>query len=343
MYHYAHVLKLTNALGTILENQELADNNVVGKTVEWTQADGSKLTAVVALSEDATPYTGKIDEDWVLKSKTDKYIDSVSFVAKTASGKFSSLKSDMVAGTEKYIKVALVDELDSTSDVEVDFEVWVKEGSAKSNVAAFDGALMANEQIIKIYAGDDEEIFDVEDRIVVSAKGRAKDVIFDFGDDVYFVNTVVKGEKFVMNLSTSYDKEIDKAYNEYDADLSFYNFQGSNDAFTKTGELFIPAEEETFIYEIVDGAIVEVEATYVTDEDILGMDIEDGWKIETKELGYYVVADEELVVAEEEVEAKPEVEADKANPETGAADFVGAAVAMAVVSVAAAGALALKK
>ncbi|MBQ9970312.1 MAG: NPXTG-anchored protein, partial [Oscillospiraceae bacterium] len=33
----------------------------------------------------------------------------------------------------------------------------------------------------------------------------------------------------------------------------------------------------------------------------------------------------------------------KANPETGAADFVGAAVAMAVVSVAAAGALALKK
>ena len=73
------------------------------------------------------------------------------------------------------------------------------------------------------------------------------------------------------------------------------------------------------------------------------MDIEDGWVIETKELGYYVVADEELVVAEEEVEAKPEVEADKANPETGAADFVGAAVAMAVVSVAAAGALALKK
>ena len=68
----------------------------------------------------------------------------------------------------------------------------------------------------------------------------------------------------------------------------------------------------------------------------------DGWVIETNELGYYIVSDIELEIeAEEEVEA--EVEADKANPETGAADFVGAAVAMAVVSVAAAGALALKK
>ena len=37
-----------------------------------------------------------------------------------------------------------------------------------------------------------------------------------------------------------------------------------------------------------------------------------------------------------------DVVAEKANPETGAADFVGAAVAMAVVSVAAAGALTLK-
>jgi hypothetical protein len=57
--------------------------------------------------------------------------------------------------------------------------------------------------------------------------------------------------------------------------------------------------------------------------------------------GAYALVSADLEV---EVEAEEEpVEADKANPETGAADFVGAAVAMAVVSVAAAGALALKK
>ena len=154
---------------------------------------------------------------------------------------------------------------------------------------------------------------------------------------------MVSEEKVVLNLSMAYDKAIDKAYNEYDADLSFYNFKGTKDAFTKTGELFIPADDETFIYEIVDGELVEVDAEYVEDYEVDGFSEKDGWVIKTKELGYYVVADEELVVAEEEVEAKPEVEADKANPETGAADFVGAAVAMAVVSVAAAGALALKK
>ena len=284
-------------------------------------------------------YTGKIDEEWVIKSKSDKYVDSISFACYTGTA-FSTSSTNMKKAYDKYVKVALVDELDATSDVEVDFTLYIKDDNKyTTNTVTFDGALMGNYGVKWLYADDSESIIDASYRTVWAADDKVEDIVFDFDNDVYFGVTMIKDEKVVLNLSTSYDKEIDKLFD--DADLSFYNFQGSNDAFTKTGELFIPAEEETFIYEIVDGAIVEVEATYVTDEDILGMDIEDGWKIETKELGYYVVADEELVVAEEEVEA--EVEADKANPETGAADFVGAAVAMAVVSVAAAGALALKK
>ena len=152
---------------------------------------------------------------------------------------------------------------------------------------------------------------------------------------------MVSEEKVTLNLSKVYDKAVDALF-DYEADLSFYNFKGTKDAFTKTGELFIPADEDTFIYEVVDGKLVEVEATWTDEYTVSDVNKEyEGWVIETKELGYYVVADDELVVAEEEVET--EDEADKANPETGAADFVGAAVAMAVVSVAAAGALALKK
>ena len=92
----------------------------------------------------------------------------------------------------------------------------------------------------------------------------------------------------------------------------------------------------------IDGELVEVEAEWVEEYEVNDVEIADGFVIKTKELGYYVVSDVEAEIeAEAEVEAP--VEADKANPETGAADFVGAAVAMAVVSVAAAGALALKK
>ncbi len=171
-----------------------------------------------------------------------------------------------------------------------------------------------------------------------NTKGTA---VFDFEDAAYFTVKMIPEEEVVLNFSQDYDKAIDKEYNEYDADLEFYNFKGSKDEFTKVGKLFIPAKADTFIYEVVDGELVEVDAEYDESYTVDGFKAKKGWVIETKELGYYVVADEELVVAEEEVEA--EVEADKANPETGAADFVGAAVAMAVVSVAAAGALALKK
>ena len=313
-------------------------------TEEGTVSD-DKYQVVKGLDTFTNPYTGKIDKDWTLKTKTDKYIASVSFVAyNPETEKFTSDKAYMGNDYAKFVKVALVDDLDSASEVEVDFELFIKDkDKSESNTIAFDGALMANEGIEYIYATDAESFVDASTRTVFSVKAKANDVTFDFDDDIYFTVNLVKGEKLVLNLSQTYDKDIDKAYNEYDADLAFYNFKGSNDSFTKTGELFIPAAEETFIYEIVDGVITEIEAKYVTDYDIYGMDIEDGWVIETKELGYYVVADEELVVAEVEVEAEPEVEAEKANPETGAADFVGAAVAMAVVSVAAAGALALKK
>ena len=154
---------------------------------------------------------------------------------------------------------------------------------------------------------------------------------------------MIPEEAVVFNFSQAYDKAIDKAYNEYDADLEFYNFKGTKDEFTKVGELFIPAKADTFIYEVVDGELVEVDAEWYDSYKVDGFKAKKGWVIDTNELGYYVVADEELVVAEVETEVEAPVEAEKANPETGAADFVGAAVAMAVVSVAAAGALALKK
>ena len=149
-------------------------------------------------------------------------------------------------------------------------------------------------------------------------------------------------EEVVFNFSNAYDKDLDKAYG-YDADIESYNFKGTKDSFNRVGDVIIPADDDTFVYEVVDGKAVEVEAEYVEDYEVIKGTKVDGWVIETNELGYYVVSDIELEIEAEEVEAEPEVEAEKANPETGAADFVGAAVAMAVVSVAAAGALALKK
>ena len=290
-------------------------------------------------------YTGDMDADWSINIKGNEYVDGASiYTVPEKAADMPAWAPASFSAKAKLVKVAIVDDLDTTALTNtVKFKMYIADDDtdAITNKVSFE-AKFAN---IGEKTVDFEWINDVDEAAIWKvAKDKKGTAIFDFENDAYVTVKMISEEKVVLNLSTAYDKAIDKEYNEYDADLSFYNFKGTKDTFTKTAELLIPADEDTFIYEIVDGELVEVEAEWVEEYKLEGTNKEyEGWLIETKELGYYVVADEELVVAEEEVEAEPEVEADKANPETGAADFVGAAVAMAVVSVAAAGALALKK
>ena len=298
-------------------------------------------------------YNGDMDADWSINIKGNEFVDAASIYSvpeydATKTSNVTPWGQAIVDGNSiekaKFVKVAVVDDLDTVSLTNtVKFKMYIADDDtqARTNTVSFE-AKFAN---LGEYTVDFEWTNDVDEAgIWKVAKDKKGTAIFDFEDEAYVTVKMISEEKVVLNLSMAYDKAIDKEYNEYDADLTFYNFKGTKDAFTKTAELLIPAKEATYIYEIVDGELVEVEAEYVDEYKLEGTNKKyAGWLIETKELGYYVVADEELVVAEEEVEAEPEVEADKANPETGAADFVGAAVAMAVVSVAAAGALALKK
>ena len=301
-------------------------------------------------------YTGAIDKDWSINIKGNEYVVNAYFVAVTPAG-YSTKAADL--GNESYEKavcVEIMDELDnldaqdaimymSIVDMDNDCDcAWCNSNNHRVRNCE-------SEEVYMNYSFDNLTYKPVDFKFPNDADGTAKWIVakdakgtavFDFDDDVYFTVKMVSEEEVILNLSTAYDKAIDALFG-YDADLSFYNFKGTKDAFTKTGELFIEADEDTFVYEIVDGKIVEIEAEYVEEYKVANTSkAKAGWVIETKELGYYIVSD---IEAEIEVEAEVEapVEADKANPETGAADFVGAAVAMAVVSVAAAGALALKK
>ena len=123
----------------------------------------------------------------------------------------------------------------------------------------------------------------------------------------------------------------------------------------------IVSDDETLVpYEVdKDGNFVAVDAEYVENYAIAHTNKKvNGFMFSTKQLGNYVLSTEELgeeeEVAEEPTTEEPVVEepaveepvveeTNKPNPNTGAEDFVGLAVSLAVVSVAAAGALALKK
>ena len=164
------------------------------------------------------------------------------------------------------------------------------------------------------------------------------------------------GESMYLDLSTAYDKAV---AGEMDAEAdSFYKFDNDNANFSRTGELIIVSDDSSLVpYEIdEDGNFVEVDAKYVEDYAIAHTNKKvDGFVFSTKTLGNYVLSTEELGQEEQPAEETPAEEVtpsepttetpstSKPNPETGAEDFVGLAVSLAVVSVAAAGALALKK
>ena len=271
---------------------------------------------------------GIVDKHWSINVLSSEFVKSAAF----------GWMDDVLV-----VNVTVADSLDDLDEQEVEVKLYIADNYSKVTNKQSKGVklVMPFDNYKEEYVSFDY-VNDVDYMAKwIVAKNTKGTAVFDISDSAYIKVKMIPEEEVIFNFSQAYDKAIDKKYNDYDADLTFYNFKGTQDVFTKTATLLIPADEDSYIYEIVDGELVAVEAEWVDDYKMDGLNKKDGWVIETKELGYYVVADDELVVAEEEVET--EVEADKANPETGAADFVGAAVAMAVVSVAAAGALALKK
>lgn len=146
----------------------------------------------------------------------------------------------------------------------------------------------------------------------------------DFGGDASAEVRIYKNEKFFFGTKSGADLDIVKA--NPDADLTFLSFTGKP-TFSANAKVEIYADEDTFLYEIKDGKLVKSSFKY--DDDAAA------FVGKARTLGAYVISDMELVAAATTEETK--------NPDTGANDVVGVAVALAVVSLVAAGAVSLKK
>ena len=201
---------------------------------------------------------------------------------------------------------------------------------------------------------------DNEDNTIVYGDDRAA-IYFAADDDA---------DKFYAKLST---KSMSEIYTEYgdpvDADLWFYDFVGNKtipSTSRATLTLGIPWDEDddyvpdptnVYIYELdTDGYLTDVTDQFTYSEDNDSTTGIEGWSIKTRTLGTYIVSDTELdldvayveddtTTSEEEAssDASSTSDGDKTIPNTGSSDMVNVAVAAAVVSLAAAGALAFKK
>ena len=194
---------------------------------------------------------------------------------------------------------------------------------------------------------------------------------FVFNPDSNETNTIIWGDdraalkfdadddasKFYAKLSTKSNSAIWSEYADpVGADLWFYDFVGATNipaTSRATLTLGIPwdedddyspaSPEDCFIYRLVDGELQDVTKNFSYNED---GDI-DGWSTRTRELGTFIVSDMELDIevagaVEEPVVSTPAT-TDKVIPNTGSSDMVNVAVVAAVVSLAAAGAVAFRK
>lgn len=209
-----------------------------------------------------------------------------------------------------------------------------------------------------VYFGNRAEKAPAAEEVTVTKEG-AKDcpvvgfvkanrkVTIETGNATFKAPLIDQGKKyldFVTDVNALTEKEV-KALAVFNdkADIEAIKFL-ARPAMDFSGAMEIyPAEVKAdttyYLYEInKDGKLVKANAKW---------DKEGFFSLKTKELGTYIISDEELkdVPANSEVSSTPATSdnGNKENPGTGANDMVGVAVALAVVSVAAAGAVALKK
>ena len=306
-------------------------------------------------------YTGNIDKNWSINlieksTGVSELVEKAELYKATATDYASYSKyTDEIMPKAVYLKVTLKKEWKTVSDETMKYYVYVSDndGSDKTNEVWVSGKYAPTTRTV-----DFTWTNDANEPALWEAKESGV-AVFDFADKAFFTVKMYKGETMYLDLETAYDKAI---AGEMDADAdSFYKFDKSNSSFSRAGELVIVSDDETLVpYEIdEDGNFVAVDAEYVKDYAIAHTNSKvNGFVFNTKQLGNYVLATEELGEDEEpadeedkndveeptpDVDETPAPQTDKPNPNTGANDFVGLAVSLAVVSVAAAGALALKK
>lgn len=306
-------------------------------------------------------YTGNIDKNWsinLIEKSTGvaELIEKAELYKATATDFASYSKyTDEIMPNAVYLKITLKDTWKTVDEETLTYYVYIADNDSKSKT---------NEVWVSgTYANNDWEYVDFDWTNDASKatlwkvkKGENGTAVFDFADKAFFTVKMYSGESMYLDLSTAYDKAI---AGEMDAEAdSFYKFDNDNANFSRTGELIIVTDDSSLVpYEIdEDGNFVEVDAKYVENYAIAHTNKKvDGFVFNTKTLGNYVLSTEELGQEEkpaEETPAEPVTPSEpttetpstsKPNPDTGAEDFVGLAVSLAVVSVAAAGALALKK
>lgn len=235
-------------------------------------------------------------------------------------------KVDSLTGKRAFVSFKTADKF-NMDDEALDMTITIYNKKGDDAKLPINGDIGYNEAKVATYYRVDGEINNFDD--------MDGDVEMEFGDDeITFVVNADGQKELFLRLDDSDDALEDK-YPE--ADLQIVYFAGNNKTFRRSGTLTIPSEMiegkdgklvAPFIYENNKGKLsVCKDAKYDSDKE--------AFIIKTNKLGNYVISDKELKVEDAKEDGKTDdKDGAEKNPDTGANDFVGLAVALAVVSVA---------
>lgn len=218
------------------------------------------------------------------------------------------------AGDYRYSVVVTVPENDTNKAIDLEGKIMVgrtKNAAEDAQFGSFDlGVTYAPAaETVKTYGGE---------TLVAGETGIYKfnddgEIDIEFGDQALFTVDVTGQGKLNLAWSTSFDGEI--ADKDKSANMDFITFKGEP-SFNKNGTLYIYADKDTFLYQVVDGELKAVDAEY--DEDY------EAWKLTTRTLRRYVISDKELDLdaintVEDDTDASSSTTEDggKKNPDTG--------------------------
>ena len=312
---------------------------------------------------------GEADKNWVVKVNEEEFVEDIVFYYEDDA---DDIHNALELNTA-YVKVTIADDFDHyAEDGKTNFWFYVydleaKESSEKAVVKySFDNYAVVNlckDDCTHKHGSDRDDIecekigHDADHRAVKLGKTdpvvyvlcdecstTSQKVMFSIdldGKEVYFQAKMIPGEEYLTTVYTKYDKALTKAY---DIDMNVLHI----DTEMKVDAIFESAKDDKVVLEVVDGELYEVESEFVTKYEVTKGELTKGYKVTNIDNGAFVLVDADADLdwedtTRKEVVVEDTTSSDKTNPNTGANDFVGAAVALAVVSVAAAGALAFKK
>ena len=236
----------------------------------------------------------------------------------------SSISSTGKAGYTYWVEIKTKDS-DSTKELDVAGTLYLgtskNKAEDKKNEAGIDFTLSNRvSDYNKPGIVEDEYTFEADKNGAVKFSDDAEEVTLYFGanEDAWFTFNAKGQGALNFGYTLKFNKEIADLFPKANIDFISWN---AEPATNRTGDLYITAKEDTFLYQVTEDGkgIKEVNgADYNEDEG--------AWHIRTRKLGSYVISDMELDTTAK-VEDKDEASSnsstsskpngDKHNPDTG--------------------------